>query len=76
MLSCVLKLLPEHSGKYGFQDDRLNMLKKAKKRIHADNETYYDSCAHLEYKHNFCMVLLFQFWLLVLWKIRDVCKIL
>ena len=61
MLSCVLKLLPEHSGKYGFQDGRLNMLKKAKKRIHADNETYYDSFAHLEYKHNLCMVLLFQF---------------
>ena len=57
----MLKLLPEHSGKYGFQDGRLNMLKKAKKRIHTDNETYYDCCAHLEYKHDLCMVLLFQF---------------
>ena len=61
MLPCVLKLFPEHSGKYGFQDGRLNMLKKAKKRIHTDNETYYNSCAHLEYKHNLRIVLLFQF---------------
>ena len=61
MLSCVLKLLPEHSGKYGFQDGRPNMFKKAKKRIHADNETYYDYFVHLEHKHNLCMVLLFQF---------------
>ena len=61
MLSFVLKLLPEHSGKYGFQDGKLNMLEKPKKRIHTNNETYHDSFAHLEYKHNLCMVLLFQF---------------